>query len=153
MKDILKRWNELAGTSKAVNESRQSRIVAHDLLGNQFLKGVLNEESGDFHPDLDETVDEDLGDALADKKDDLEASADKGEVDGEEDESDVGDEEKATLSNSDLAKGLKSGAAAIADAIPNALNDEFADVMNSVKDMASDKQKLMKLIKYIDKIK
>ena len=142
MKDILKRWNELAGTSKTVNESQQPRIVAHDLLGNQFLKGVLNE-----------TVDEDLGDALADKKDDLEASAEKGEVDGEEDESDVGDEEKATLSNSDLAKGLKSGAAAIADAIPNALNDEFADVMNSVKDMASDKQKLMKLIKYIDKIK
>ena len=153
MKDVLKRWNELAGTNKSVNESKEPRIAAHDLLGNQFIKGLLNEESGDFYPDLDETVDEDLGDALADKKDDLEASADKGEVDGEEDESDVGDEEKATLSNSDLAKGLKSGAAAIADAIPNALNDEFADVMNSVKDMASDKQKLMKLIKYIDKIK
>ena len=142
MKDVIKRWNELAGTNENLNEGNESKIAAHDLFGNQFLKNLLKED-----------VDEDLGDALADKKEDLEAAADKGEVDGEEDESDVGDEEKATLSNSELAKGLKSGATAIADAIPPALNDEFADVMNSVKDMATDKQKLMKLIKYIDKIK
>ena len=52
-----------------------------------------------------------------------------------------------------MTKGLKDGAKAIADAIPPALNDEFADVMNSVKDMASDKQKMVKLIKYIEKIR
>ena len=142
MKDVIKRWNELAGTNENLNEGNESKIAAHDLFGNQFLKNLLKED-----------VDEDLGDALADKKDELEDKAEKGEVDGEEDEGELGDEEKATLSNSDLTKGLKSGAKAIADAIPPALNDEFADVMNSVKDMATDKQKLMKLIKYIDKIK
>ena len=142
MKDVIKRWNELAGTNKNLSEGNESKIAAQDLFGNQFLKNLLKED-----------VDEDLGDALADKKDDLEDKAEKGEVDGEEEEGELGDEEKSTLSNADLMKGLKSGAKAIADAIPPALNDEFADVMNSVKDMATDKQKLMKLIKYIDKIK
>jgi len=147
MKDVIKRWNELAGTNKSVNESKQPKIAAHDLLGNQFLKGLLNEEAGDFYPDLDEDIDEDLGDALADK------AKESGKDPGEEDESELGDDEKPTLSNADLIKGLKQGAPDIADAIPNSLNDEFADVMNSVKDMASDKQKMIKLIKYIEKIR
>ena len=150
MKDVIKRWNELAGTNKSVNESKEPRIAAHDLLGNEFLKGLLNEEAGDFHPDLDENVDEDLGDALADKSEEEGGDISKDE---EEEEAELGDDEKPTLSNSDLMKGLKQGAKAIADSIPPALNDEFADVMNSVKDMASDKQKMIKLIKYIEKIR
>tara|TARA_A100001515_G_scaffold123876_2_gene107913 strand:- start:20 stop:472 length:453 start_codon:yes stop_codon:yes gene_type:complete len=150
MKDVIKRWNELAGTNKSVNESKEPRIAAHDLLGNEFLKGLLNEDAGEFRPDLDENVDEDLGDALADKAE--ESGGDK-EGGDEDEDAELGDDEKPTLSNSELVKGLKTGAAAIADAIPNSLNDEFADVMNSVKDMASDKQKMLKLIKYIEKIR
>lgn len=150
MKDVIKRWNELAGTSKSVNESKEPRIAAHDLLGNQFLKDLLNEESGNFYPDLDEDVDEDLGDALADKAEESGGDKEAGE---EDEDAELGDDEKPTLSNSELTKGLKDGAKAIADAIPPALNDEFADVMNSVKDMASDKQKMVKLIKYIEKIR
>ena len=147
MKDVIKRWNELAGTNDVIKESKETRMAAHDLLGNQFLKSLLNEQSGDFQPDLDENVDEDLGDALASK-----AEESGGDKEGDE-EAELGDDEKPTLSNSELVKGLKTGAAAIADAIPNSLNDEFADVMNSVKDMASDKQKMLKLIKYIEKIR
>ena len=150
MKDVIRRWNELAGTNKTVNETREPRIAAQDVFGNQFLKGLLNEQSGDFQPDLDENVDEDLGDALADKAEEEGGNISKDE---EEEDAELGDDEKPTLSNSDLMKGLKQGAKAIADSIPPALNDEFADVMNSVKDMASDKQKMIKLIKYIEKIR
>ena len=150
MKDVIRRWNELAGTNKTVNETREPRIAAQDVFGNQFLKGLLNEQGGDFQPDLDENVDEDLGDALADKAEEEGGNISKDE---EEEEAELGDDEKPTLSNSDLMKGLKQGAKAIADSIPPALNDEFADVMNSVKDMASDKQKMIKLIKYIEKIR
>ena len=150
MKDVIRRWNELAGTNKTVNETREPRIAAQDVFGNQFLKGLLNEQGGDFQPDLDENVDEDLGDALADKAEEEGGNISKDE---EEEDAELGDDEKPTLSNSDLMKGLKQGAKAIADSIPPALNDEFADVMNSVKDMASDKQKMVKLIKYIEKIR
>ena len=150
MKDVIRRWNELAGTNKTVNETREPRIAAQDVFGNQFLKGLLNEQGGDFQPDLDENVDEDLGDALADKAEEEGGNISKDE---EEEDAELGDDEKPTLSNSDLMKGLKQGAKAIADSIPPALNDEFADVMNSVKDMASDKQKMIKLIKYIEKIR
>lgn len=135
MKDVIRRWNELAGTTKTVNESKEPRIATQDLFGNQFLKERLNE---------------DLGDALAAKSEEEGGDISKDE---EEEEAELGDEEKPTLSNSELMKGLKTGAKAIADAIPPALNDEFADVMNSVKDMASDKQKMVKLIKYIEKIR
>lgn len=158
MKDILKRWNQLAGTDKILKEDSKSKLASQELYGNQHIKDLLNEE---FHPDLDEDVDEDLGAALADKaeeggdeeSDDKESGESSGEGEEEEEDGDIGDEEKPTLSNSELKKGLKQGAADIADAVPPMLNDEFADVMNSVKDMTTDKQKLMKLIKYIDKIK
>ena len=125
MKDIIKRWNQLAGTNKSVNESKEPRIAAHDLLGNEFLKGLLNEEAGDFYPDLDENVDEDLGDALADKAEESGSDKEGGE---EGEDSELGDDEKPTLSNSELTKGLKDGAKAIADSIPPALNDEFAEI-------------------------
>lgn len=151
MKDILGRWNQLAGTNKVIKEDSQQKLSSQELYGNQYIKDLLNEE---FHPDLDEDVDEDLGAALADKAEeggDKEATKSSGEGE-EEEEGELGDDEKPTLSNSDLMKGLKDGAKAIADSIPPALNDEFADVMNSVKDMAADKQKLVKLINYIEKI-
>ena len=145
--ETVKRWNQLAGTDKKpLQENKQpSRLVDHDLFGNQFLKEKLNKDSN-FHSSLHENVDEDLADALADKAE--ESGGDK-EADPD---AELGDDEKPTLSNSDLMKGLKDSAKAIAETIPPALNDEFADVMNSVKDMASDKQKLVKLIKYIEKI-
>ena len=150
MKKILERWNQLAGTNKVIREDNQQKLSSQALYGNQYIKDLLKEE---FHPDLDEDIDEDLGDALADKaeeggdKEGTESSSEEGEEEGE-----LGDDEKPTLSNSELAKGLKQGAKAIAEEIPPALNDEFADVMNSVKNMASDKQKMVKLIKYIEKI-
>jgi len=145
MKDIIKRWNQLAGTEKKLNEQKESQ--EQNLYGNQFIQEILKEEA-EFHPDLDE----DLGSALADKSSEEGEEEAEGE-EGEEDLSVIGDEEKATLSNSDLAMGLKQGAKAIAQAIPNTLNDEFADVMNSVKELAADKSKIKKLIRFIEKIK
>ena len=61
----------------------------------------------------------------------------------------VSEEEK--LSNTDLVKGLKTGAADLAAAIPAKLNDDFADVMNKLKAMAQfDKSKFEKMKGLID---
>ena len=53
MKDILKRWNQLAGTEKTIKENREQKTTTQDLYGNQFILDLLKE---------------DLGDALADEK-------------------------------------------------------------------------------------
>ena len=37
MKDVIKRWNELAGTNKNLSEGNESKIAAQDLFGNQFF--------------------------------------------------------------------------------------------------------------------
>tara|TARA_B100000683_G_C12420692_1_gene527683 strand:- start:240 stop:785 length:546 start_codon:yes stop_codon:yes gene_type:complete len=61
----------------------------------------------------------------------------------------VSEEEK--LSNTDLVKGLKTGAADLAAAIPAKLNDDFAEVMNKLKAMAQfDKSKFEKMKGLID---
>lgn len=124
MKDYLKRWNELAGTN---NKTRINEISDQNIYGNEFLKDLINEDLGK----------------------ELKAAQEEG---GAEDD-DIGDSEKSTLSDSALAKGLKDKAAEIAKSIPAAQNDEFAEIMNSVKDIAADKIKLQKVIKFIEKLK
>ena len=60
----------------------------------------------------------------------------------------VGDE----VSNAELAKGLKSGAADMAANIPAKLNDEFASMIRSLTAMAQhDKSKFMKIKDLIGK--
>ena len=59
--------------------------------------------------------------------------------------------EEEKLSNTDLIKGLKSGAGDLAAAIPAKLNDDFADAMNKLKAMAQfDKSKFEKVKGLID---
>ena len=59
--------------------------------------------------------------------------------------------EEEKLSNTDLIKGLKSGAGDLAAAIPAKLNDDFADAMNKLKAMAQfDKSKFEKIKGLID---
>ena len=128
MKKQIKRWNELAGTQEDVINENEQRLADQDLYGNSFLQERLNEN---------------LGEKLK------QAQEEKGEG---EDESDLNDEDKATVSDSSLAKSLKTGAASLAKAIPSVMNDEFADIVNSVKDIMGDKQKVNKLLKYIEKL-
>ncbi len=128
MKKQLKRWNELAGTHEDTISEHGQRLADQDLYGNAFLQEQLNE---------------DLGEKLK------QAQEEKGE--GEEG-SDLNDEEKATVSDSALAKSLKTGAASLAKSIPSMMNDEFADIVNAVKDIMGDKQKVNKLLKYIEKL-
>jgi hypothetical protein len=130
MKKQIKRWNELAGTQEDVINENEQRLTDQDLYGNSFLQERLNEN---------------LGEKLK------QAQEEKGEGEGE-DESDLNDEDKATVSDSSLAKSLKTGAASLAKAIPSVMNDEFADIVNSVKDIMGDKQKVNKLLKYIEKL-
>ena len=137
MKDQVKRWNQLAGTDKnQSNENKPQGILEQNLYGNQFMNQLLNE---------------DLGEELAKSTEEKE----QGEDESKEDVSDLGDEEKATLSNSELIKGLKAGAKDLAGKIPNMLNDEFAEIVNSVKEImvSGDKAKVQKVIKYIEKLK
>jgi len=127
MKDQLKRLNELAGTTaESVSEKRNN---AQDLYGNAFIQEKINE---------------DLGEKLK------QAQEEKGEGEGEE--SELNAEEKSTVSDSALAKSLKTGAADLAKSIPSMMNDEFADIINAVKGIMTDKQKVNKLIKYIEKL-
>ena len=128
MKKQLKRWNELAGTHEDTISEHGQRLADQDLYGNAFLQEQLNE---------------DLGEKLK------QAQEEKGE--GEEG-SDLNDEEKATVSDSALAKSLKTGAASLAKSIPSMMNDEFADIVNSVKNIMGDKQAVNKLLKYIEKL-
>ncbi len=126
MKDQLKRLNELAGTT--AEPVSKKRNASQDLYGNAFIQEQINE---------------DLGEKLK------QAQEEKGE--GEE-ESELNAEEKSTVSDSALAKSLKTGAADLAKSIPSIMNDEFADIINAVKGIMTDKQKVNKLIKYIEKL-
>jgi len=55
------------------------------------------------------------------------------------------------VSNADFAKGLKTGAADLANAIPPKLNDDFASAMKGLAAMAQfDKSKFEKIKGYID---
>ena len=57
-----------------------------------------------------------------------------------------------SVSNADLAKGLKTGASDIASAIPSALNDEFVRMVKSLTAMAEfDRSKFEKIRDMIDK--
>tara|TARA_R110001592_G_scaffold361584_3_gene672616 strand:+ start:570 stop:950 length:381 start_codon:yes stop_codon:yes gene_type:complete len=126
MKNYLKRWNQLAGTS---NENILKENHDQNIYGNNFIKELLNEDVG------------------ADIKDAKEKESEEGK------EAEIGDPEKSTLSDAALAKGLKAQAADIAASIPAANNDEFAEIMNSVKAIAGDKMKLQKVMKFIAKLK
>ena len=60
--------------------------------------------------------------------------------------------EDRKVSNAELVKGLKSGAAGIAKEIPQKYNDDFVDAMNTLVDMAQfDKAKFTKVAGLIDK--
>lgn len=60
----------------------------------------------------------------------------------------IGDE----VSNAELAKGLKSGAAGMAADVPANLNDEFASMIRSLTAMAEhDRSKFMKIKDLISK--
>ena len=134
MKDQIKRWNELAGTGTKQTNTAQSRLLEQDLYGNKFMKGLLRED-------------------LADELKDGEETEDKEETEEENTSGDIGDPEKSTLSNSSLIKGLKDGAKNLANAVPNTLNDEFAEMLNSVKELAisGDKAKIRKVMDFIKK--
>lgn len=139
MKDILKRWNRLAGTEVTKNNPNQGRLVEQDMYGNKFMKDLLQE---------------DLAAELEAKGEEEEGKEPKGEEEEEEEASgDLGDPEKSTLSNSALIKGLKDGAKDLANAVPNTLNDEFAEMLNSVKELAisGDKAKIRKVMDFIKK--
>ena len=70
----------------------------------------------------------------------------------EEEDGELEGEEKATVSDSELKKNLKNSAGALADAVPAVMNDEFVEIINKVKDLSGDKAKIVKLIKFIDKL-
>jgi len=56
------------------------------------------------------------------------------------------------VSNADLAKGLKTGAANIASSIPSALNDDFVQMIKSLTAMAEfDRSNFEKVKDMIDK--
>ena len=92
MKDQIKRWNQLAGIDKKQSiENKPQGILEQNLYGNQFMNQLLNE---------------DLGEELAKATEEKEEGGDE----SKEDASELGSEEKATLSNSELVKGLKINA-------------------------------------------
>ena len=67
-----------------------------------------------------------------------------------EDKSNIPAGDKVT--NSELTKGLKMGAADIAASVPTAFNDEFAKSMNILKVMAEhDRSMFQKVVKIIEK--
>ena len=140
MKDQLKRWNQLAGTDKKLQEKKQPTLVNQELYGNQFMNQLLNE---------------DLADALKDKKKDA-GEEDEGKDDAEkkeEEESEIGDdaEEDAKTSAAELKTSLKTAAGAIADAVPAKTRDSFVDVFNKMKDVAADgsQAKMEKIANFI----
>jgi len=64
----------------------------------------------------------------------------------------INEEDDKKVTNAELTKGLKTGAAEIAKEIPMKFNDDWVDAMNSLKDMAQfDKAKFVKVTGLIDK--
>ena len=127
MKDQIKRWNQLAGTQPVSDKSTPINNLQQQF-GNAFVQEQLQ-------------LNEDLAKKLATKKE--EKTEEDGELEGEE---------KATVSDSELKKNLKNSAGALADAVPAVMNDEFVEIINKVKDLSDDKAKIIKLIKFIDKL-
>lgn len=128
MKDQIKRWNQLAGTQPVSDKSTPINNLQQQF-GNAFVQEQLQ-------------LNEDLAKKLATKKEEKTEEED-GELEGEE---------KATVSDSELKKNLKNSAGALADAVPAVMNDEFVEIINKVKDLSDDKAKIIKLIKFIDKL-
>jgi hypothetical protein len=146
MKEQLKRWNQLAGTDKAtLKESTRPRVAEQDLYGNEFMKSLLNE---------------DLADALADKKkpsgDEEKEEKDSDEKE-EEEKSEIGDKdgEEAKTSAAELKSSLKNAAGAIADAVPSKTRDDFVGIFNDLKDIAADGEaaKMKQIAKKIAQLK
>ena len=147
MKDQIKRWNQLAGTTaKSSRVNKQSRLVEQDLYGNEFMKSLLNE---------------DLADDLAKKKkeggDSDDSSDDKDAAEKEEEkESEIGDkEDEAETSAAELKASLKNAAGAVADAVPAKTRDEFVGLFNDIKDIASggEEAKMKQIAKKIAQLK
>ena len=66
---------------------------------------------------------------------------------------DIINEAEDKLSNTALASSFKKNAMEIAEDIPNILNNEFAKIIKDVREIAQDKQKMFRLIKFIAKLK
>ena len=127
-----KRLLELAGLKDA--KPRPSKINLQESYGNAYIQSLILEEE---------------------EKEENEEGSEKEESTGkeeEEDDGDIGEEGDPSLSDSDLAKGLKDGAAAMADAVPSKSNEDFANIVNAVKDAAEDPQKIKKIADFIGKL-
>jgi hypothetical protein len=134
-----KRLLELAGLKES--KPRPSKINLQESFGNAFIQTLLLEEEEEKEEQGEEKEEED-------KSAETEEGSGKTEEEAEED-GDLGDEEDPSLSDAELAKGLKDGAQAMADAVPSKSNEDFATIINSVKDTADDAQKLKKIADYI----
>jgi hypothetical protein len=132
MDKILKRWNDLAGINQPKEPVRSSNSL-QETYGNSFVKDLLNEEG------------------LADK---LKAAAEGGgdsEVEGAE----ALENEKATISDSEMIKKFRSGdMKSLIKSIPPVLNDEFQAVIKIASEVAADgdKSMMVKLIKKMESL-
>tara|TARA_E500000331_G_scaffold358349_1_gene424565 strand:+ start:2788 stop:3186 length:399 start_codon:yes stop_codon:yes gene_type:complete len=125
-----KRLLELAGLKDT--KPRPSKINLQESYGNAYIQSLILEEE---------------------EKEEKEDGAEKEEsTEKEEDDGDIGEEGDPSLSDSDLAKGLKDGAQAMADAVPSKSNEDFANIVNAVKDAAEDPQKIKKIADFIGKL-
>lgn len=125
-----KRLLELAGLSES--KPRPSKINLQESFGNAYIQSLILEEEEKEEEGNEEGAEE--------------------EADKEEDEGDIGEEGDPSLSDSELAKGLKDGAQAMADAVPAQSNEDFANIVNAVKDAAEDPQKIKKIADFIGKL-
>ena len=145
-----KRSLELAGLKEP--KPRPSKINLQESFGNAFIQTLLLEEDEEKEGEEEVGEGEEASDKTEEDPDKSEESGDapeKSEEEAEED-GDIGDdEENISLSDAELAKGLKDGAQAMADAVPSISNEDFATIINDVKDSADDAQKLKKIAKYI----
>ena len=124
-----KRLLELAGLSES--KPRPSKINLQESFGNAYIQSLLLEEE---------------------EKEEGNEEGTEEEADKEEDEGDIGEEGDPSLSDSELAQGLKDGAQAMADAVPSQSNEDFANIVNAVKDAAEDPQKIKKIADFIGKL-
>ena len=126
-----KRLLELAGLKDT--KPRPSKINLQESYGNAYIQSLILEEE-----------EKEEGEDAAEKEESTEKE--------EEDDGDIGEEGDPSLSDSELAKGLKDGAQAMADAVPAKSNEDFANIVNAVKDAAEDPQKIKKIADFIGKL-
>ncbi len=124
-----KRLLELAGLSES--NPKPSKINLQESYGNAFIQSLILEEE---------------------EKEEQEGEDKSSDEEKEEDDGDIGEEGDPSLSDSELAKGLKDGAQAMADAVPAKSNEDFANIVNAVKDAAEDPQKIKKIADFIGKL-